>query len=50
MRRDGNEVNPKRVQALRRKHGLQVRKKQRRTRRVCENETKRLRATQANEV
>lgn len=50
LRRDGHEVNPKRVQALRRKHGIQVRKKQRRTRRVHENETKRLRATRPNEV
>ena len=50
IRRDGEEVNAKRVQAVRRKHGLQVRKKQRRTRRVNENEVKRLRATKPNEV
>ena len=50
IRRDGEEVNAKRVQAVRRKHGLQVRKKQRKTRRVSENEVKRLRATKSNEV
>lgn len=50
IRRDGHEVNPKRVQAVRRKYGLQVRKKQRKTRRVNENEVKRLRARKPNEV
>jgi len=50
IRRDGNEVNVKRVLAVRRKHGLQVRKKQRKIRRVSENEVKRLRTTKPNEV
>ena len=50
MKREGHEVNSKRVQRLRRKHGKQVRKKQRKTRRVKPNEKKRLAASTVNEV
>lgn len=50
LRREGHEVNEKRIQAVRRKHGLQVRKKQKRTRRVRENESKRLSAKSRNHV
>jgi putative transposase len=50
MRRAGHVVNEKRVQALRRRHGLQVRKKQRRMKRVHANEALRLTASEANEV
>lgn len=50
LRREGHPVNEKRVQAVRRKHGLQVRKKQRRTRRVRENDSKRLSANHRNHV
>ncbi len=42
LRRLGEKVNPKRVQATRRRHGLHVLKKQRRTRRVHENSSQRL--------
>ena len=48
--REGHQVNAKRVQAIRNRHGLQVRKKQRRTRRVRENELKRLSASFRKEV
>lgn len=52
MERVQNDVaiNRKRVQAARRRHGLQVRKKQCRTRRVVSNEKQRLRASKPNEV
>lgn len=50
LKREGHEVNPKRVQAIRKRHGLQVPKKQRRSRRVSENEAQRLRATTKDEV
>jgi len=49
-RGEGTLVNRKRVQAVRRKYGLQVKKRQRKTRRNHENEEKRLRATKPNEV
>lgn len=50
MRREGEQANPKRVQAVRRKHGLQVRKKQRRTRRASSNDNKRLSAEYGGHV
>ena len=50
LRREGHTINPKRIQAIRRRHDLQVRKKQKRTRRVQENESERLRASRVNEV
>lgn len=50
MRREGEASNPKRVQAVRRKHGLQVRKKQCRTRRTSSNENKRLSAQYGGHV
>lgn len=50
LRREGHSINAKRVQAIRKRHGLQVRKKQRRTRRVRENEVKRLSASCRKEV
>lgn len=50
MRREGEQANPKRVQAVRRKHGLQVRKRQRRTRRTNSNESKRLSAEYRSHV
>ena len=50
LKRDGQSINAKRVQRVRSRHGLQVRKKQRPTRRVRTNESKRLRATQPNQV
>ena len=50
LRRSGHVVNEKRVQALRRRHGLQVRKKQRRMKRVHPNEAVRLTASEPNEV
>jgi len=50
LKREGSKVNSKRIQSLRRKHGLQVRKKQRRMKRVAKNEAKRLRASSRNEV
>lgn len=50
LKRDGKEVNAKRVQRVRSRHGLQVRKKQRRTRRIDQSTNKRLRATMPNEV
>ena len=50
LRREGYQVNTKRVQAARKRHGLGVRKKQRRTRRVQTNESERLRARNPGEV
>ena len=50
LRREGIKVNSNRVQRVRRRHGLQVRKKQKRTRRVSTNENKRLTASKANKV
>ena len=50
LKREGLLVNVKRIQSIRKKHGLQVRKKQRRTRRVLENDSKRLRSSGVNEV
>lgn len=50
LRRDGFEVNPKRVQRLRREEGLQVRKKQRRMRRVGMGTGERQRAQNPNQV
>ena len=50
LRREGFEINPKRVQRLRRSAGLQVRKKQRRMRRVGAQQNERLRATQPRQV
>lgn len=50
LKRDGKEINVKRVQRVRSRHGLQVRKKQRRTRRVGQSTDKRLRATMPHQV
>jgi putative transposase len=50
LKRDGKQVNAKRVQRVRSRHGLQVIKKQRRMRRIEPNATKRLRASKPNEV
>jgi transposase InsO family protein len=50
LRREGKVVNAKRVARLRRAEGLQVRKRQRRLRRVGPGHAERLRATQRNEV
>lgn len=50
LRRDGFAVNGKRVQRLRREEGLQVRKRQRRMRRVGASAVERLRATRARQV
>jgi putative transposase len=50
MRRSGKPINVKRVQRVRSRHGLQVRKKQRKTRRIEPNSIKRLRASKPNEV
>ena len=49
-RREGEMINPKRVQRVRRHHGLQVRKKQRKMRRTGLSTAQRQRATQANHV
>jgi transposase InsO family protein len=49
-RREGELVNPKRVQRVRRYYGLQVRKKQRKMRRIGLSTAQRQRATQANHV
>jgi len=49
-RSESEPVNVKRVQAVRRKHGLQVRKKQRKMKRAQTNEQTRLRATHPNQV
>ncbi len=50
LRRDGLAINAKRVQRLRRLGGLQVRRKQRRMRRLGLEQKERLRATKAREV
>ena len=50
LRREGMEVNAKRVQRVRRMAGLQVRKKQRRMRRVGESTAQRERATHRGHV
>lgn len=50
LKRDGKQINAKRVQRVRSRHGLQVRKKQRRTRRVEQGTGKRLRSTMPNQV
>lgn len=50
MRRSGKPINVKRVQRVRSRHALQVRKKQRKTRRIEPNSVKRLRASKPNEV
>ena len=50
LRRKGRKVNPKRVQRVRREVGLQVSKRQRRTRRVGPTNGQRLKAQQRNEV
>ncbi|HYE31631.1 MAG TPA: IS3 family transposase [Methylomirabilota bacterium] len=50
LRRDGHEVNAKRVQRVRRREGLQVSKKQRRMRRVGESTAQRQRATHRGHV
>lgn len=50
LRRDGFEVNTKRVQRLRRAEGLQVKKRQRRLRRLGPEQNVRLRASRPNEV
>ena len=50
LRRDGHEINGKRVQRVRRKEGLQVSKKQRRMRRRGLSTAQRQRATRVNHV
>ena len=50
LRRKGGRVNPKRVQRVRRQAGLQVRKRQRRMRRLGPASSKRLRAEHRHEV
>ena len=50
LRREGMVINPKRVQRIRRVEGLQVRKRQRRTRRVALSTGVRQRAERANHV
>ena len=50
LRREGQRVNPKRVQRIRHREGLQVRKKQRATRRVGISTATRQSARSANEV
>ncbi|MGH6628303.1 MAG: IS3 family transposase [Burkholderiales bacterium] len=50
LRREGLEVNPKRVQRVRRVAGLQVRRQQRRTRRLGSTTVERQRATHRNHV
>lgn len=50
LRREGEQINAKRVARVRRAEGLQVRKRQRKLRRVGSGQTQRLRATQRNEV
>ena len=50
LRRDGFGVNAKRVQRLRREEGIQVRKRQRRMRRVGPQQNARLRATKPRQV
>jgi transposase InsO family protein len=50
LRRAGLNINPKRVQRLRRMEGVQVWKKQKRMRRVGLSTVERLRATKARQV
>jgi putative transposase len=50
LRRNGKQVNPKRVQRVRYQAGLQVSKRQKRTRRVGPSLVKRFRAERANQV
>lgn len=50
LRREGHEVNVKRVQRVRRKEGLQVSRRQRKLRRLGVSTAERQRATQANHV
>jgi putative transposase len=50
LRRRGGKVNLKRVQRVRREAGLQVRKKQKRRRRMGPRNTQRLRAERKNQV
>lgn len=50
LRREGHEVNAKRVQRVRRMEGLQVSKRQRRMRRVGESTAQRQRATHRGQV
>jgi transposase InsO family protein len=50
LRRQGHEVNAKRVQRVRRKEGLQVSRKQRKLRRLGLSTAQRQRATRANHV
>ncbi len=50
LRREGQCVNVKRAARVRRAEGLQVRKRQRRTRRLGPSQAQRLSATQRNEV
>ena len=50
MKRAGKQINVKRVQRVRSRHGLQVRKRQRRTRRIEPGTIERLRASRPNEV
>ena len=50
IRRSGKEVNAKRVQRIRRQEGLQVHKRQRKTRRWGTGTAERRRTSHANEV
>jgi len=50
IRREGQSINAKRVQNLRRKHHLQVTKKQRKTKRVAQDQPVRLRANARKQV
>ncbi len=50
LRREGQEINAKRVQRVRRKEGLQVSRKQRKLRRVGLSTAERQRATRTNHV
>ncbi len=50
LRRDGSSINPKRMQRVRRMEGLQVRRKQRRMRRVGPEQNERLRASKPRQV
>jgi len=50
LRREGREINPKRVQRVRRKEGLQVSRRQRKLRRLGISTAERQRARRANQV
>lgn len=50
MRREGQQINPKRVQRVRRKEGLQVSRKQRKLRRTGLSTAQRRRAEKPNDV